>query len=1093
MVPKRDVKSMVGEHGKTNGRGRSSRGAQTPNNDSGRRHQGRRARQSGEKRGTNDMRELTAALLDARDGEVAEILMRSTFRPRLPGLTKIMSRLGKEGFWKKALELFETAINMGMCEPDTALANAAISACDRGGQWQKALEYFDKMDQMKISRDAITYSATISSLGKGKQWEGALRVFDHMKKSGIRADVVTCCSLINALEKSGQWEMAEALFYHMKGGAHSDGTGVQDAWSTPQGGSSSALPDFTSPNSVLKTVVRHNSGMPSSNLPPVNEDTSVAEDDFRSLGFICSPVTDGNFAAPLQGIRGSLTTSMTTEIHSHESEHSFTVSSEDGASRRDSLSSVDSRMAQDFLLDFSHLSTDDVQNENTSLRRSISCFPRVSQTMVAGNGWPDSSRSIDFSHASGVIPNRVCCNSLLAAYARARPTQWRRAVDFLQSLWNEDEHMQPDVVSYNTTLKACANAFQVKHLEMVFCDMRRREIPPNLVTFQCCINAAKDGQNPSLLHEAIDWINHYNRFKTSSAALLVTACVRCDMLIEGLEIFQEGLKTDPKAICESSETIFAALVRYNDTNWVIRLLDLMADAQSLPSVGICCSLIDFLCRQNKWSHACKLLETLLSRRDTAWERINSSMSPANVILCAISRNIAHEETQDEKERMLSHAITLYHQIARADYLRPDKETYCYLIQISQQAGDNMHALAFYETMTKSQLAPDGQTMNHILLASLQTGETGRSIHAIVSFVMNSVELNEAVLHQGLDRCLEEQEWHLALTLCEAVSRAGHTRPATVENMYSKLLKTASNSDNSNSFGKILDSIQHHGVHIDPMLAAEVIGTSAINNSKSEESTNTRGSLFHTEIESADTAVVQYSEEENPSEHQPTPVSRTISLSSSGKASQIPSQEDMFLELTNVWLSNDISIEMKESISNVRRGYGDRDDQDFISHLVNIIKMVIRDRHHDLAIEMCSDLHDIGVFRFYHLPKPIYSVNRLDERGLNEWGDSLDLISISPDAVHVIVACWLAKAHQSLTWGYPLPNFETIKLHFKAESAKDFELLSLGIFRLLTTGQSMVLSDKKFPHLTDTNVVTLFQEDETHGGIEINTYGLKYMQ
>lgn len=1084
---------MVGEYAKTNGRGRGYRGSQTPNNDSSRRHQGRRTRQSGEKRGTHDMRELTAALLEARDGEVAEILMRSTFRPRLPGLTKIMSRLGKEGFWKKALELFETSINMGMCEPDTALANAAISACDRGGQWQKALEYFDKMDQMRIPRDAITYSATISSLGKGKQWEGALRVFDHMKKSGIKADVVTCCSLINALEKSGQWEMAEALFYHMKGGGNSHGTDVQDMWSAPPGSSSSALPDFTSPNSVLKAVVRHNSGMPSSNLPPVNEDASVAEDDFRSLGFICSPVTDGNFAAPLSGIQGSLANNTNIEAPSHDSEHSFTVSSEDGASRRDSLSSVDSRMTQDFVLDFSHLSTDDVQSGNTSLRRSISCFPQVAQTTTAGNGWSDSSRNIDFSHASGITPNRVCCNSLLAAYARARPTQWRRAVDFLQSLWNEEESMQPDVVSYNTTLKACANAFQVKHLEMVFRDMRRREITPNLVTFQCCITAAKDGQNSSLLEEAMDWINEYSRFKTSCSALLVTACVRCDMLIEGLETFQEGLKTDPKSICESSETIFAALVRYNDTNWVVRLLDLMAQAQSLPSVGICCSLIDFLCRQNKWSQACKLLETLLSRGDTKWERMNSSMPPANVILRTISRNIAHEESQDEKERMLSRAITIYHQISRADYLRPDKDTYCYLIQISQQAGDNMHALAFYETMTKSQLAPDGQTMNHVLLASLQTGETGRSIHAIVSLVMNSVELNEAVFFQGLDRCLEEQEWHLALTLCEAVSRAGRSRPSTVENMYSKLLRNASNADNSNVFSKILDSIQHHGVHIDPMLAAQVIGTSAMN-SKSEESTNARGSLFYTEMESSDTAVVHYSEEEHPSEHQPTPVSRTISLSSSGKASQMPSQEDMFLELTNVWLSKDITLDIKESISNVRQGgLADRDDQEFIARLVNIIKMVIKDKHHDLAIEMCSDLHDIGVFKFYQLPKPIYSVNRLEESGINEWGDSLGLTSISPDAVHVIVACWLAKAHQSLTWGYPLPRFETIKLNFKAESAKDFELLSLGIFRLLTTGQSMVLSDKKFPHLTDTNVVTLFQEDETHGGIEINTYGLKYMQ
>ena len=31
-----------------------------------------------------------------------------------------------------------------------------------------------------------------------------------------------------------------------------------------------------------------------------------------------------------------------------------------------------------------------------------------------------------FSHAARVTPNRVCCNALLAAYARAKPPQYQR-------------------------------------------------------------------------------------------------------------------------------------------------------------------------------------------------------------------------------------------------------------------------------------------------------------------------------------------------------------------------------------------------------------------------------------------------------------------------------------------------------------------------------------------------------------------------------------------------------------------------------------------------------------------------------------------
>lgn len=163
-----------------------------------------------------DMRQLTNALGAAREGcgEVRAVLLQAAFRPRLPGLTKMVSKLSKEGAWRKALEVFETSEEMGV-RPDTALTNSAISACDKGGRWQKALEIFESMDSMHLPRDAITYSATISALAKGKQWHAALQVFDHMQTAGVEADVVTCCSLINALERGGQWQLAEKLFLQM--------------------------------------------------------------------------------------------------------------------------------------------------------------------------------------------------------------------------------------------------------------------------------------------------------------------------------------------------------------------------------------------------------------------------------------------------------------------------------------------------------------------------------------------------------------------------------------------------------------------------------------------------------------------------------------------------------------------------------------------------------------------------------------------------------------------------------------------------------------------------------------------------------------
>ena len=57
----------------------------------------------------------------------------------LPGLTKLVSQLSREGNWQKGLEMFENLDVLGV-RPDTTITNAAISACDKGGQWERALQ-----------------------------------------------------------------------------------------------------------------------------------------------------------------------------------------------------------------------------------------------------------------------------------------------------------------------------------------------------------------------------------------------------------------------------------------------------------------------------------------------------------------------------------------------------------------------------------------------------------------------------------------------------------------------------------------------------------------------------------------------------------------------------------------------------------------------------------------------------------------------------------------------------------------------------------------------------------------------------------------
>ena len=56
---------------------------------------------------------------------------------------------------------------------DTITYNAAISACEKGQQWQGAFVFCTEMRRMGVTADTITYNVAIGACEKGQQWQGA--------------------------------------------------------------------------------------------------------------------------------------------------------------------------------------------------------------------------------------------------------------------------------------------------------------------------------------------------------------------------------------------------------------------------------------------------------------------------------------------------------------------------------------------------------------------------------------------------------------------------------------------------------------------------------------------------------------------------------------------------------------------------------------------------------------------------------------------------------------------------------------------------------------------------------------------------------
>ncbi|CAE8656583.1 unnamed protein product [Polarella glacialis] len=101
--------------------------------------------------------------------------------------------------------------------PNEITYNAAISACEKVGQWQRALSLLGSMPEARTSPDEISFSASISACGPGGQWQSALDVLRKMLEQQVMPDEVSYNALISVCERSQQLERGLQLLWESKG------------------------------------------------------------------------------------------------------------------------------------------------------------------------------------------------------------------------------------------------------------------------------------------------------------------------------------------------------------------------------------------------------------------------------------------------------------------------------------------------------------------------------------------------------------------------------------------------------------------------------------------------------------------------------------------------------------------------------------------------------------------------------------------------------------------------------------------------------------------------------------------------------------
>merc|ERR1712136_595237 len=79
---------------------------------------------------------------------------------------------------------------MGGLRPNVISCSAAITACEKSGQWERALCLFQEMLRQGLQPDIVSYSVTISACEKGGQWEHTLELLHEMRQCGMQQRVL---------------------------------------------------------------------------------------------------------------------------------------------------------------------------------------------------------------------------------------------------------------------------------------------------------------------------------------------------------------------------------------------------------------------------------------------------------------------------------------------------------------------------------------------------------------------------------------------------------------------------------------------------------------------------------------------------------------------------------------------------------------------------------------------------------------------------------------------------------------------------------------------------------------------------------------
>ena len=136
----------------------------------------------------------------------------STLAPNDVSFNAAISACEKCGEWQMALRLLSKMFAAAIF-PTVISFNASISACDKSSQWQMALSLLSLVPATKIAPNVITFSAGMQACANAREWRTALSLWSEVESCGFEKDWVVYSQALVALytERVGFQLFREAL------------------------------------------------------------------------------------------------------------------------------------------------------------------------------------------------------------------------------------------------------------------------------------------------------------------------------------------------------------------------------------------------------------------------------------------------------------------------------------------------------------------------------------------------------------------------------------------------------------------------------------------------------------------------------------------------------------------------------------------------------------------------------------------------------------------------------------------------------------------------------------------------------------------